>query len=227
MRRGTSGTDSPVFPDGVSLQSAHTGAPPVKWITRERRPAARCLSIVAALALAPACHHSAPPSTAAPPPESPSQSPPTVHPDEESPRTTRTTALSIASRDSLLQEVQARRAAWRARAISDYDVRVTVACFCPGGQTPAVLEVRGGRPVALRDTLGAPAGAVREPWSRYTVDGLFDAAEAAARQDDVVDVRYDARFGYPAEIRGDRKVGLPDDWYWIRASHLTPARETR
>jgi hypothetical protein len=186
--------------------------------------AARRLSIVAALALAPACHHSAPPSTAAPPPQ---QSPPPADVSDEAPSRRRTEPLSIAARDSLLHELQARRAAWRARGIPDYQIRVTVGCFCPWPQTPAVLEVRAGVPVALRDTLGAPAGAVREPWSRYTVEGLFDAVERSTRGDDMVDVRYDARFGYPTEIRGDRKQGQVDDWYWIRASHLTPAREAR
>jgi hypothetical protein len=185
----------------------------VKWITRERPKTGR-LALTAVLAFA--CHHAAPPQTTPPP-----QSPPRV--EALSP----TGQLSAAARDSLLREIQGRRSVWRARGITDYSLRVTVGCFCPGGQTPAVLQVRGGLPVALRDTLGAPAGAVREPWSRYTIDGLFDAAEEAARQDDVVEVRYDARAGYPAEIRGDRRVGRPDDWYWVRASHFTPAGTAR
>ncbi len=87
-----------------------------------------------------------------------------------------------------------------------------------------MLEVRGGVAVALRDTSGKSMGKPREPWSLYTVEGLFDAVEQGARRSDVVQVAYDPRYGYPAQIRGDGKVGLPDDWYSVKASRLTPAR---
>ena len=78
--------------------------------------------------------------------------------------------------------------------------------------------------VALRDTLGNTMGKPREPWSLYSVEGLFDAVEQGAQRDDVVEVAYDPRYDYPAQIRGDLKVGLPDDWFWVRASRLTPSR---
>ncbi len=61
-------------------------------------------------------------------------------------------------------------------------------------------------------------------WSLYTVEGLFDAVVQTVRRSDVLDVAYDAQYGYPAMMRGDAKVGLPDDWFWVRASRLTPAR---
>jgi hypothetical protein len=131
-------------------------------------------------------------------------------------------ALITAERDSLLREATARRAAWRARHISDYRIQVAVGCFCPWPQTPAILEVRGNIPVALRDTSGKSLGTPREPWSLYTVEGLFDAVEQGARRNDVVEVVYDPRYDYPAQIRGDAKVGLPDDWFWVKASRLTP-----
>jgi uncharacterized protein DUF6174 len=131
-------------------------------------------------------------------------------------------ALTTAERDSLLREAAARRAAWRARHISDYRMQVAVGCFCPWPQTPAILEVRGNILVALRDTSGQSLGTPREPWSLYTVEGLFDAVEQGARRNDVVEVVYDPRYDYPAQIRGDAKVGLPDDWFWIKASRLTP-----
>ena len=67
-------------------------------------------------------------------------------------------------------------------------------------------------------------GEPREPWSLYTVEGLFDAVVQTARRSDVLEVAYDAQYGYPAMMRGDAKVGLPDDWFWVRASRLTPAR---
>jgi hypothetical protein len=129
--------------------------------------------------------------------------------------------LSAAQRDSLLREVEIHRAAWQARRVTDYRIRVAFACFCPGSP-PAILEVRGGVPVALRDTAGRPVGPAHEPWSFYTVEGLFDAVATAARRDDVVEVRFDACFAYPAFIRGDANAGQVDDWYFVTATLLTP-----
>jgi len=86
------------------------------------------------------------------------------------------------------------------------------------------LEVRRGVAVALRDTTGKSMGTPREPWSAYTVEGLFASLAQAARRSDVVEVAYDPQYGYPAMIRGDGKIGLPDDWFWVKASRLTPSR---
>lgn len=124
----------------------------------------------------------------------------------------------------MLREVTARREAWRARQINDYSIEIAVGCFCPWPSHPAILEVRGGAVTALRDTTGKSLGAPREPWSLYTVDSLFAAVERGARRLDVIEVAYDPEYGYPAMIRGDARVGLPDDWFWVRASRLTPSR---
>jgi len=67
-------------------------------------------------------------------------------------------------------------------------------------------------------------GKPREPWSRYTVEGLFDAVAQSARSADVIEVAYDPQYGYPAMLRGTGRVGLPDNWFWVKASRLTPSR---
>ena len=169
-------------------------------------------------ALVMACHGAPPP---APPP------PPavvTVVRDTTPPRRRPPThrPLNDAERDSIVREAQTLRVAWRARGIADYRMRVTVGCFCPWPQTPAILEVRRGVAVQLRDTTGRAFGPLREPWSIYTVEGLFDAVEQGARRNDILEVAYDAGLGYPTYIRGDARVGLPDDWFWVRATELTP-----
>jgi hypothetical protein len=133
-------------------------------------------------------------------------------------------ALSAAQRDTLLAEARTRRVAWRARAITDYRIRVAVGCFCPWPSDPRVLEVRGGKAVALLDTLGRPEGKLREPWAPNTVDGMFDFIEQSARSADVLAVRYDPCLGYPTEIRGDQQLGQVDDWFWVKATGLTPRR---
>lgn len=165
----------------------------------------------AVILLVAACRH------APPPPHLETERPVTLHQRHGA------AALTPAERDSILAELAVHRAAWRRQNITDYQVVIAAGCFCPWPSQPAILEVRNGVAVALRDTLGKSLGALREPWSVYTVDGLFDAVEQAARHDDVVEVAYDPRYDYPAQIRGDSKIGLPDDWFWVRASRLTPA----
>ena len=76
--------------------------------------------------------------------------------------------------------------------------------------------------MGLRDTTGRALGPPREPWSIHTVEGLFDAVEQGARRSDVIEVTYDARLGYPTYIRGDATLGRFDDWFWVRATELTP-----
>ena len=133
-------------------------------------------------------------------------------------------ALTAAERDSILKDVGARRAAWRARRLMDYRIRVAVDCFCPWPHAPRLLEVRDGKAVALLDTTGRREGALREPWAPYTVEGLFDFLEQSARSVDVISARYDSRLGYPVEIRGDHTLGRFDDWFSVTASNLTPRR---
>ena len=78
--------------------------------------------------------------------------------------------------------------------------------------------------MGLLDTTGRAAGPLIEPWAPNTVEGMFDFIERAARSADVLAVRYDPSLDYPTEIRGDQRVGLPDDWFWTRAGNLTPRR---
>jgi hypothetical protein len=156
----------------------------------------------------------------------PTPAPPPLEPERRIvvPPRRSTGALSQAERDSLLREAAARREVWRSRQISDYRIQIAVGCFCPWPSNPAILDVRGGVIVALRDTTGQSLGKPREPWSLYTVDGLFHAVEQGAQRSDVIQVGYDPEYGFPALISGVGRVGLPDNWFWVRASRLTPER---
>jgi hypothetical protein len=145
---------------------------------------------------------------------------PTLRP--ELPRKRPDGPLTAAERDTILAESRARRAAWQMRHVTDYRVRVAVGCFCPWPSSPRLLEVRGGKAVALLDTTGRPAGALREPWAPYTVDGMFDFLDQATKSSDMLSVRYDSCFGYPREIRGNAWSRLPDGWFWVTATDLTP-----
>lgn len=185
----------------------------------------RWVFVVLGGALCAGCHRGPPLPPGLPPvvvPFDTAPHPPATPPPAEIRRTRTDTGLSAAEREAIISEAQARRAAWRARGIAEYRIRVAVGCFCPWPKTPAILEVRSGVAVALHDTAGRAFGAVREPWSRYTVEGLFDRVEQGARHNDVIEVTYDRRFGYPTYVRGDNKLGRFDDWFWVRATELTP-----
>ena len=186
--------------------------------------------VVALLAFSTACgahrHSLSPPPAPSPaPPRAPLPPPPTevLPPGNNVLGVGRdwTGPLTPAERDSLLREVAARRESWRARHVTDYRIQIAVGCFCPWPGNPAILEVRGGVAVRLYDTTGKALGAPREPWSLYTVEGLFDNVEQSTRWVDVLEVAYDPQYGYPTMIHGDGKLGLPDDWFWIKASRLT------
>ena len=129
-------------------------------------------------------------------------------------------AMTSAQRDAIVARVRAHRAAWPARGITHYRVRVSVGCFCPWPHDERILEVRDGKAVALYDTLGHKAGPLREPWSTQTIETSFDNVEQTARRVDVLAVRFDGCTGFVAETRGTGRIGLPDNWFWTRASHL-------
>lgn len=132
--------------------------------------------------------------------------------------------LTQAERDALLRELETHRADWRARRITDYRLEVSVGCFCPWRSTPGIIEVRRGKITQLRDSAGKGMGPVREPWSLYSVEGLFDAVEQAVTRSDMVQVAYDDCYGFPTAISGVGKLGLPDNWFWVKARRLTPLR---
>lgn len=139
--------------------------------------------------------------------------------DREGPR-----RLTTADRDSLEREATAHRAAWQAHGIRNYRLLVAVGCFCPWPSNPAIIEVKDGVVVALRDTTGRSLGKPREPWSIYTVEGLFNAVVEHARRSADISVRFDPRYDYPTSIRGTGSLGPPDSWFWVSATRLTPLR---
>ena len=139
--------------------------------------------------------------------------------DREGPR-----RLTPTSRDSLEREATAHRTAWQARGITHYRLLVAAGCFCPWPSNPAIIEVKDGVVVALRDTLGGSMGKPREPWLLYTVAGLFDAVVEQARRSGTLSVSFDPQYDYPTSVRGTGQIGPPDNWFWIRATRLTPLR---
>lgn len=106
------------------------------------------------------------------------------------------------------------RALWESQGIEHYRFTLSRSCFCLA-RGPVVIEVRNGKVVSIVDaeTGGSEVDgfAVSEIFGDVdTIEELFgriDAAEGAA----VLQVSYDATFGYPAEIYIDQSELMADE----------------
>jgi len=67
--------------------------------------------------------------------------------------------------------------------------------------------VQGGVVVALRDWSGKSLGALREPWSLYTVEGLLDAVAQSARRVDVLGSAPDL---HPPAFRASKEFAMSE-----------------
>jgi hypothetical protein len=123
-------------------------------------------------------------------------------------------------RDSLHAEIRRHREMWRAGGARDYQFLLRASCFCPGQQGWLLLEVRDGQVVRVWDRGGKPAPLT--PDNKYSIDGLFDLLKQDADRDDVVGVSFDDRWHYPAYIRTDVRLGLPDDWGVLQVRGFRP-----
>lgn len=103
---------------------------------------------------------------------------------------------------------------WSDLAITDYEMTIHKACECP---PPAGIPIRvvvrdrrveraeiaegsgAGEPIELRDVPG-------------TIPALFETVRAAIDDDpDTLEISYDADYGFPRQIRIDRRKAYSDD----------------
>ncbi len=104
---------------------------------------------------------------------------------------------------SAQKALDAARAKWKAKGPRSYQMRVRHQCFCPPQYTkPRTVVVRGGRIVKAADEVRDVA----------TVPRLFRIVQRAI-DDKVVnlDVRYDAKRGFPVSVFVDRSLMIADE----------------
>ena len=94
-----------------------------------------------------------------------------------------------------------------------------MACFCPDPQR-LLIEVRAGTVARVWDAAGRAVPITER--TNYSIDRLFDILDQHAERDDVVEVRFDLRWHFPAYIRTDVSLGHPDDWGVIDVRGLRP-----
>ena len=113
------------------------------------------------------------------------------------------------------------RELWQAVRPRDYEFLLRVDCFCPEHRGWLLIEARRGQPLQAWDRAGK-AAALSE-WSTFNIDTLFEMLDRAADMDGVVQVAFDPRWHFPANVRTVRLPG-PDAWTIIDARGLRPVR---
>lgn len=102
--------------------------------------------------------------------------------------------------DTPLGRLKEAQALWQREAPPRYRMTVRLACFCgPTSEAPVVIEIGGGTAITRSVTgdgspaaAAAPGGAVEELFKV-----VQDAINTGAA---VLDVEYNARYGYPSSI---------------------------
>lgn len=127
-------------------------------------------------------------------------------------------------RDNLNQA----RTQWDSKKVSSYTYILELQCFCaPASQLqPVLVTVRNGAVASLQYWDEDPADRTPAPASVFgaydTVEELFDfVADAINRDSDVLQVGYDAEYGFPNVINVDYQAG-GDEQVLIFVSEFTP-----
>lgn len=125
-------------------------------------------------------------------------------------------AQSPASNNLNLRRAEKRlefnRRFWNQQNISNYDYTLSNSCFCIGdARGPVVIKVRNGQTSSI--TSVATGKDVKEYFQNYnTIPKLFDVIQDAInRKAFSLNVRYNARFGYPTQIDIDYNSQIADE----------------
>ncbi|MBW3571707.1 MAG: hypothetical protein KY467_11415 [Gemmatimonadetes bacterium] len=112
------------------------------------------------------------------------------------------------------QKLQEARTRWQGKNVASYSYVLELQCFCaPASQLrPVLVTVQNGAVASLQYWDPDPAKRTPAPDSIFgaydTVEELFDLIEDAIDRDaDVLQVGYDAEYGFPYVVNVDYKTG--------------------
>jgi hypothetical protein len=105
-------------------------------------------------------------------------------------------------------ELEEHRNLWESHRIEDYDFTLHVMCFYCGPYGVADVQVRDNVTVSIVDRTTSPTmGSLIGQNERFadvdTIDELFDIVANALSEDtdwDIVEVEYNAEYGYPSSV---------------------------
>jgi hypothetical protein len=126
---------------------------------------------------------------------------------------------------ALLDEIRAQRDRWESNEIADYTMTVEIGCFCPEEyRGPFEIVVADGRVVSATFRGEPAADDVADQY--FTIDGLFDSAEALV-DSDMLDVTYDRALGFPSVINADPEFRMADEEVYVTVSGFVADRPVR
>lgn len=129
--------------------------------------------------------------------------------------------------DERLDRLNAAWARWNATAPADYRFDYRRSCFCPDVEEVRIAVADGIVVRVTRLETLEPLPAERNP-EFPTIDALFVELDQLARADPhVLEVEYDAAFGFPAFAQVDIEERMVDEEfsYTVREFAVVPAEE--
>jgi hypothetical protein len=128
-----------------------------------------------------------------------------------------------------VQKLNESRARWNSKNVDSYSYVLELECFCaPASELePILVTVQDGAVVSLQYWDENPAQRTPAPASIFgeydTVEELFDfVADAIDRNADVLQVGYDAEYGFPNVVNVDYTAGGSEQKLFF-VTQFTPA----
>jgi hypothetical protein len=121
-----------------------------------------------------------------------------------------------------LEQLTWQHARWETHSIRDYTWTLDSVCFCTPG--PTTTQVIDGKPAATSER-GSPMSTDPLDLRRAeTVEDLFRQAETALGNDpSLVDISYDATYGFPSKLHVGEPPGVADAEYTTTVVSFSPA----
>ena len=143
----------------------------------------------------------------------------TSAPTAVAPAATPTASALDSAQAALLQA----RERWENSGIADYSYTGAWTCFCPEDYRAETQVTVGGGNVTAVSAVAPNAGPIPAPERFVPIEGLFALIQDAITQGAArIEVSYDERFGYPAEVFIDYDERMADEEDRFTISSFTP-----
>jgi hypothetical protein len=128
----------------------------------------------------------------------------------------------LATRDSLLRQIDAGEQKWRTARPAAYTMTVVASCFCRDRGNPVVLRVLADSVVASRDTTGQQSWP--DDWrAGLHVAGLFkEARQFACDSTRTTRLTLDPGLGYPKLLSTESRLDVSDSEREYRVLSFAP-----
>jgi hypothetical protein len=131
-----------------------------------------------------------------------------------------------ASANQNQSELSRNQQKWQDANISHYRYNLFLSCFCAFNENmPLIIEVKSGQVVSMEYQNGKPIEDInREFFDTYsTIDRIFEQLEKDSNGEaDEVVVSYDAKYGFPNDVKIDRIKEAVDDELYFTISEFEP-----